>query len=550
MKKRMLLLGMAIWMAAALAGCGNDTTASTDQATAADQEQSENATAETQTDGSQTDANIEQAATSAPLIQMENQQKDWHSEDDTKWLMHAGTQKLQVEIPGNDAAAQKINDWSEADAAAFWENAEKTSEYAENDLESMRTVSGMEDLGTYSYYYSSFQSYNVMRADSQVISLRSYNNDYTGGIHGDYAYHGTTFDTMTGEELKIQDIVADMPSFRQQATKDIDKYLQENYGDGSFEDYQDTVEQIWESEDGFNWYLNESGIMVIFNPYVVGPYAMGAVTVPLPYSLYASYLNPDYTTPETIPAGNGELTEETVTKIRTSRLEGGAQVNYGDFNVYMDQKNEYGGGTLTIELNEQKEQTEYFDRLCDSQILYLEDGRVFVLLVADHASDDYELFLYEVTDGKLELKDQQDNLFLGDGSVSAGGRKNGMLMLKKNVNVFGSYQCSMTYSIGDDGKLVPDEEFFQVDTDNYPYSVLTVTSELPVSVNGGQTTLSVGTQIRITGTNDAGIALFETTDGKVSGEIHYTEPEGDSEFYHKINGITEDQYFESIPYAG
>ena len=550
MKKRMLLLGMAIWMAAALTGCGNDTTDSTDQATAADQEQSENATDKTQTDGSQTDANIEQAATGAPLIQMEKQQKDWHSDDGSKWLMHAETQRLQVDIPGNDAAAQKINDWSEADASTFWENAEKTSEYAENDLESMSTVSGMEDLGTYSYYYSSFQSYNVMRADSQVISLRSYNNDYAGGIHGDYAYYGTTFDTMTGEELKIQDIVTDMPSFRRQATKDIDKYLQENYSDGLFEDYQDTVEQIWESEDGFNWYLNESGIMVIFNPYAVGPYAMGSVTVPLPYSAYASYLNQDYTMPETTSAGNGELTEETVTKIRTSRLEGGAQVNHGDLNVYMDQKNEFGGGTLTIELNEQKEQTEYFDRLCDSQILYLEDGRVFVLLVADHASDDYELFLYEVTDGKLKLTDQQENLFLGDGSVSAGGRKNGMLMLKKNVNVFGSYQCSMTYSIGDGGKLVPDEEFFQVDIDNYPYSVLTVTRELPVSVNGGQTTLQTGTQIRITGTNDAGIALLETTDGKVSGEIHYTEPEGDSEFYHKINGITEDQYFESIPYAG
>lgn len=550
MKKRMLLLGMAIWMAAALTGCGNDTTDSTDQATAADQEQSENATDKTQTDGSQTDANIEQAATGAPLIQMEKQQKDWHSDDGSKWLMHAETQRLQVDIPGNDAAAQKINDWSEADASTFWENAEKTSEYAENDLESMSTVSGMEDLGTYSYYYSSFQSYNVMRADSQVISLRSYNNDYAGGVHGDYAYYGTTFDTMTGEELKIQDIVTDMPSFRRQATKDIDKYLQENYSDGLFEDYQDTVEQIWESEDGFNWYLNESGIMVIFNPYAVGPYAMGSVTVPLPYSAYASYLNQDYTMPETTSAGNGELTEETVTKIRTSRLEGGAQVNHGDLNVYMDQKNEFGGGTLTIELNEQKEQTEYFDRLCDSQILYLEDGRVFVLLVADHASDDYELFLYEVTDGKLKLTDQQENLFLGDGSVSAGGRKNGMLMLKKNVNVFGSYQCSMTYSIGDGGKLVPDEEFFQVDIDNYPYSVLTVTRELPISVNGGQTTLQTGTQIRITGTNDAGIALFETTDGKVSGEIHYTEPEGDSEFYHKINGITEDQYFESIPYAG
>lgn len=551
MKKRMLLLGMAIWMAAALAGCGNDTTASTDQATAADQEQSENATAETQTDGSQTDANIEQAATSAPLIQMENQQKDWHSEDDTKWLMHAETQKLQVEIPGNDAAAQKINDWSSAKAEEVWESGEKMSaEAADYIKESAEYATDYQKDYTDSYCFSRFLSNSVMRADAQVISLESLDNWYMGAAHGEYYYYGTTFDTETGEELEIQDIVSDMGAFRRQATTDITKYLQENYGDLLFEGYQDVVEHIWEGGASFNFYLNESGIMVIFNPYDVGPFALGAVTVPLPYSEYASFLNPDYTTPETIPAGNGELTEETVTKIRTSRLEGGAQVNYGDFNVYMDQKNEYGGGTLTIELNEQKEQTEYFDRLCDSQILYLEDGRVFVLLIADHASDDYELFLYEVTDGKLELKDQQDNLFLGDGSVSAGGRKNGMLMLKKNVNVFGSYQCSMTYSIGDDGKLVPDEEFFQVDTDNYPYSVLTVTRELPVSVNGGQTTLQTGTQIRITGTNDAGIALFETTDGKVSGEIHYTEPEGDSEFYHKINGITEDQYFESIPYAG
>lgn len=546
MKKRMLLLGMAIWMAAALTGCGNDTTASTDQNTAADQEQSENAAEETQTD-----ANIEQAATGAPVIWLEHQQKDWHSEDDTKWLMHAENQLIYASIPGNDAAAQKINDWSEAEAESVWKAGEEmASEAADYIKESAEYATDYQNDYTDSYCYNRFVTYSVMRADAQVISLESLDSSYLGGAHGNYYYYGTTFDTMTGEELKIQDIVTDMPSFRLQATKDIDKYLQENYSDGLFEDYQDTVEQIWESEDGFNWYLNESGIMVIFNPYAVGPYAMGSVTVPLPYSAYASYLNQDYTTPETTSAGNGELTEETVTKIRTSRLEGGAQVNYGDLNVYMDQKNEYGGGTLTIELNEQKEQTEYFDRLCDSQIIYLEDGRVFVLLVADHASDDYELFLYEVTDGKLKLTDQQDNLFLGDGSVSAGGRKNGMLMLKKNVNVFGSYQCSMTYSIGDDGKLVPDEEFFQVDIDNYPYSVLTVTRELPVSVNGGQTTLQTGTQIRITGTNDAGIALFETTDGKFSGEIHYTEPEGDFEFYHKINGITEDQYFESIPYAG
>lgn len=65
--------------------------------------------------------------------------------------------------------------------------------------------------------------------DAQVISLESLDSSYLGGAHGNYYYYGTTFDTMTGEELKIQDIVTDMPSFRLQATKDIDKYLQENY---------------------------------------------------------------------------------------------------------------------------------------------------------------------------------------------------------------------------------------------------------------------------------------------------------------------------------
>lgn len=547
MKKRMLLLGMAIWMTAALAGCGNDTAASTDQATT-DQEQSENEADETQ---SPTDADTAQTATGAPLIQIENQQKDWHSDDGSQWLMHAETQQLQVEIPGNDAAAKKINDWSAAEAETVWKSGEEMSvEAADYIKESSEYATDYQNDYTDSYCYSRFLSYSVMRADAQVISLESLDSHYMGGAHGDYYYEGTTFDTKTGEELKIQDIVSDMPSFRQQATKDIDKYLQENYSDGLFDDYQNTVEQIWESEDGFNWYLNESGIMVIFNPYVVGPFAMGSVTVPLPYSDYASYLNPDYTTPENASAGNGELTVETVTKIRTSSLTGDAQQNYGDLKIYMDDKNEYGGGTLTVELNEQKEQTEYFDRLCNSQILYLEDGRVYVLLVADHASDDYELFLYEVADGKLKLTDQQENLFIGDGSVSAGGRANGTLALKKNVNVFGTYQCSMTYSIGDDGKLVPDEEFFKVDTENYPYSVLTVKKELPAVWGEDEVTMEVGTQIRITGTNDAGIALFETVDGKVSGEIHYTDPEGDSEFYHKINGVTEDQYFESLPYAG
>ena len=237
MKKRMLLFGMAIWMAAALAGCGDDTTDSTHQNTAADQEQSENAAEETQTD-----ANIEQAATGAPVIWLEHQQKDWHSEDDTKWLMHAENQLIYASIPGNDAAAQKINDWSEAEAESVWKAGEEmASEAADYIKESAEYATDYQNDYTDSYCYNRFVTYSIMRADAQVISLESLDSSYLGGAHGNYYYEGTTFDTMTGEELKIQDIVTDMPSFRLQATKDIDKYLQENYSDGLFEDYQDKI---------------------------------------------------------------------------------------------------------------------------------------------------------------------------------------------------------------------------------------------------------------------------------------------------------------------
>ena len=160
MKKRMLLLGIAIWMATALAGCGDDTTDSTHQNTAADQEQSENATEETQTD-----ANIEQAATGAPMIWLEHQEKDWHSDDGSKWLMHAEIQQLQVDIPGNDAATQKINDWSEAEAESVWKAGEEmASEAADYIKESAEYATDYQNDYTDCYVLSTFDTVIIQKS--------------------------------------------------------------------------------------------------------------------------------------------------------------------------------------------------------------------------------------------------------------------------------------------------------------------------------------------------------------------------------------------------
>ena len=58
-----------------------------------------------------------------------------------------------------------------------------------------------------SFYYTSYEDYdvNVVRADTVVTSLLSYDESYSGGVHGSYYYIPVNFDSLTGEELHIHD---------------------------------------------------------------------------------------------------------------------------------------------------------------------------------------------------------------------------------------------------------------------------------------------------------------------------------------------------------
>ncbi len=196
-------------------------------------------------------------------------------------------------------------------------------------------------------------------------------------------------------------------------------------------------------------------------------------------------------------------------------------------------------GTETVEIGE-------FGRLGDAYLLTLSDNRCFVLLDADYASDDFVTFLYEITDGTITEQSRLEDVSLQSVTVSTE-----QLNLRVHVEVFGSYDSYMDYEISESGTLEATGDIYEIPVDDNEWRLLTVIKEVPVYMNGEDTVLPVGSQIRIIGTDNQSTAYFRVEDTGEEGSITYTRGLNDEDIYTLfIDGCSEYDYFDMLPYAG
>ncbi len=231
-----------------------------------------------------------------------------------------------------------------------------------------------------------------------------------------------------------------------------------------------------------------------------------------------------------------ELTANTAVEVELSA--GAAQVLVSTVDVD-------GNVSISLSLDDMVVEIGEFGRLGSAYLLGLADGRSFVLLDADYASDDYVTFLYELTDGALVEQSRLEDVSLQSATVSAE-----QLYLRVHVDVLGSYDAYMNYVIDDAGALQPTSDFYEIPTDDSDWHLLTVAQELPVTLDGEETTLPAGTQLRIVGTDNQATAYFRVETTGEEGSIAYTRGEGDEAYLLYINGVSEYDYFEMLPYAG
>ncbi|MFN4079323.1 MAG: RsiV family protein [Saprospiraceae bacterium] len=119
--------------------------------------------------------------------------------------------------------------------------------------------------------------YNILLNDGAHLSAQINAYTYAGGAHGLGGAQIASFDTRTGKQLDWEDLVADQSALRNLAEKAFRKERADAFAEGF--DFDETF--VFDLPQNFG--LTEQGILFYYNPYEIGPYAMGATEFVIPF---------------------------------------------------------------------------------------------------------------------------------------------------------------------------------------------------------------------------------------------------------------------------
>lgn len=140
--------------------------------------------------------------------------------------------------------------------------------------------------------YGYDMNYKVMYASTKILSIESENYDWQGAVHPNTWTSSYCFDVSTGDLLYLADVFTDEVKARKVVEEHIlDTITKEPYKDALLDDYEAYVADVM-TENTF--YLNEKGLVVICNPYMVTAYAAGTIEVQIPYGELKDAMNEKY----------------------------------------------------------------------------------------------------------------------------------------------------------------------------------------------------------------------------------------------------------------
>lgn len=177
-----------------------------------------------------------------------------------------------IDNPEKNVYISQFNDEYKAYAEKFVQEAE---EYAE-DARLMLKEMGVD------YRPMEFSlSYEVQTDRKDILSVTNYGYYDLGGVHPSTTRESRTFDMSNKKELALSDVLNGNEDERHTMVYDVFiKYFEENYEDFSAE----TAEKIDEEADNVKFYLTDDSLVLYFDVYQVGSYAMQYPTVELSYS--------------------------------------------------------------------------------------------------------------------------------------------------------------------------------------------------------------------------------------------------------------------------
>lgn len=144
----------------------------------------------------------------------------------------------------------------------------------------------------------------VLLNSADVMALRIHQLEFTGGAHANPSTSYLNIDLQSGRVLKLSDIlqgnyeeelltIAEL-QFKKSANLDVDTNLMETH---------------YEFNEGHfvlpdNFCIGRKGIHFYYNPYDLGPFALGSIAFEIPYQQLKKLINPDALKIQPIPTKN------------------------------------------------------------------------------------------------------------------------------------------------------------------------------------------------------------------------------------------------------
>ena len=386
----------------------------------------------------------------------------------------------------------------------------------------------------------------VARSDETVLSMAVMEGSYLGGAHPFGMTTGRTYDTQTGKELSLKDVVSDYDGIYEY----VKKQLKENYDQSMFfEDYQDTLQKMFYDESGdygtVQWTISQTGLSIYFNQYDLAPYVAGSQQVDISFKDQPQLFQSKYV-----------VEKESYSKVIRENSSCFADVN-GDGKEeeisYSVARDEYGfGGAITVTCDGQTFDTAEIDKdasgaygaySSEGYVLHTSDGRTYLYL--QHLDDnDYRYVnVFRLDQGRPSYVGYEGMAWYNTQILDPDS-----FMLYTRLDVLGTYYGMKRYHVDEAGLPASDDEAYVINES----SMLRSTRDLAVTIlekNGSETEATVpsGTGYTIFRTDGASYADAHLNDGR---DCRIQIKEGSRGWGWDIDGVSEEECFEWLPYAG
>lgn len=455
-----------------------------------------------------------------PKVEITHRHELRYSIDQQVALLEVNIDQVELSGAGYEKAAATVKDiFSKSDDSVI-----EMIQLAQSDYDCYK-----DNYDMWMFPYSIYSDCNVSRLDKRILSLHQSYYDYFGGAHGMHSESGITIDLETGEELALVDLAEDSDVLLKCCVEEIKKQLEER-ADELFESYE---EYISENIQTTNWYMDASDIVFVYSPYEIGPYASSVIEARVPFDKLTEIMKPEY---------------RPMDDLFICRVEPNVDLHYtvGDSSRSLRLDiNEVNGVTQTsVVLDGRDTKLEEYLFYHDAYLFCKPDGEQFLLFTVDWASDDYETFVFDLSGKEAKQTDRLwaalDNVFMGSNTIR----------FRFQMDILGTYSTYRKYELTEKGELLSLEEKYRFGQYTGSTGLPTI-KELPAEVDGSEVTLPVGTHIFLTETDNNGNLWFEyydETGAKKQGLLRYVRNEED--YILRINGVSEYEYFENLPYAG